>query len=77
MNLLEGFEKSINNAMATWKVPGCAVTIVKGNEVLLAKGYGNRRSDFSEPVDAHTLFPIASLTKPFMAAAMGILAQGG
>jgi len=41
--------------------------------VVLAKGYGVRRTGESAPVDADTLFGIASNTKAFTCAALSIL----
>jgi CubicO group peptidase (beta-lactamase class C family) len=58
-------------------VPGLAVAVVKDGEVVLTKGYGVRRLGEPAPVDAHTLFGIASNTKAFTAAALGILVDEG
>ena len=52
-------------AMRTFEVPGLAVAVVKDGEVVLTKGYGVRRAGEPSPVDAHTLFGIASNTKAF------------
>ncbi len=64
-------------AMRTFEVPGLAVAVVKNGEVVLTKGYGVRRMGEPAPVDAHTLFGIASNTKAFTAAALGILVDEG
>jgi CubicO group peptidase (beta-lactamase class C family) len=44
-------------------VPGVAVGIVEDGKVVLAKGFGTRELGSSEPVDADTLFMVASNTK--------------
>jgi CubicO group peptidase (beta-lactamase class C family) len=54
-----------------------AVAVVKDGQVVLAKGYGVRRSGEPEPVDADTLFGIASNTKAFTCAALSILVEEG
>lgn len=59
--------------MRTFEVPGLAVAIVKDDAVALAKGYGVRKLGESTPVDARTLFGIASNTKAFTATALAIL----
>src|SRR6266849_2278279 len=64
-------------AMRTFEVPGLAVAVVKNGEVVLTRGYGVRRVGEPAPVDAHTLFGIASNTKAFTAAALGILVDEG
>lgn len=71
---MEGF---IPQAMQTWNVPGLALSIVKDNEVLLARGYGIRETGKPDPVDEHTLFAIGSNTKAFTATAIGLLVQQG
>jgi CubicO group peptidase (beta-lactamase class C family) len=63
--------------MRTFEVPGLAVAVVKDGEVVLTRGYGVRRAGEPAPVDAHTLFGIASNTKAFTAAALGILVDEG
>jgi CubicO group peptidase (beta-lactamase class C family) len=59
--------------MKTFDVPGIAVAIVKDNKVLHAKGYGVRSLNTKQIVDANTLFGIASNSKAFTTAALGIL----
>jgi len=63
----------IEKARAEWSVPGLAVAIVKDGKVVLAKGYGTKELGKSDPVDADTLFAIASNTKAFTAAAIALL----
>lgn len=59
----EKMESYISNALEAWKIPGCAVGIVKDGKVIWARGYGIKDIQYSEPVDEHTLFMIASNTK--------------
>ena len=58
-------------------MPGMAVAVVKDGQVVLAKGYGVRRAGEPAPVDADTLFGIASNTKAFTCAALSILVEEG
>ncbi|HUF63399.1 MAG TPA: serine hydrolase domain-containing protein [Verrucomicrobiales bacterium] len=67
----------IESALRAWNVPGAAVVLVTPGETLLCRGYGTRRAGADEPVDDSTLFSIASNTKAFTAAALGILASEG
>lgn len=62
---------------AAWDIPGMAVTIVKDDRVVLARGYGVLEAGGVEPVGARTLFAIGSTTKAFTAAALGILVDEG
>jgi len=67
----------VARAMRTFDVPGLALAIVKDDNVVLAKGYGVRKLGDPTPVDARTLFGIASNTKAFTATALGLLVEEG
>ena len=67
----------VQRSMKTFEVPGMAVAVVKDGRVVVAKGYGVRKLGESAPVDARTLFGIASNTKAFTATALGILVDEG
>lgn len=58
-------------------VPGIAVAIVKDGKVIHSKGYGVSSLDTKEKVDEHTRFAIASNSKAFTAAALGMLIDQG
>ncbi|KAF1691464.1 serine hydrolase [Pseudoxanthomonas koreensis] len=60
-----------------FEVPGIAIAVVKDGEVVLERGWGVRELGKPEPVDAHTLFAIASNTKAFTAASLSMLADEG
>lgn len=59
--------------MADWKQPGMAIAIVKDDKLVFSKGYGTRQIGKNEPVDADTVFAIASNSKAFTVAALAIL----
>ncbi|MGH2647133.1 MAG: serine hydrolase, partial [Ginsengibacter sp.] len=61
----------------TFDVPGIAVAVVKDGKVIHAKGYGVRSLNTKQKVDENTLFGIASNTKAFTVAALGILIDEG
>jgi len=58
-------------------VPGIAVCVIKDGKVVHSKGYGFRSLNNRQPVDENTLFGIASNTKAFTTAALGILVDEG
>jgi CubicO group peptidase (beta-lactamase class C family) len=67
----------VTRAMTTFEVPGVSLAVVKDGKVVVAKGYGVRKLGDSAPVDAQTLFGIASNTKVFTATALGLLVEEG
>jgi CubicO group peptidase (beta-lactamase class C family) len=67
------FDALAARALSTFEVPGLALAVVKDGKTVVTKGYGVRALGVATPVDEHTLFAIASNSKVFTAAALGIL----
>ncbi|MEO7522978.1 MAG: serine hydrolase [Ferruginibacter sp.] len=67
----------VEKTLHVFDVPGIAVAIVKNGKVIHAKGYGVRSLNTNKKVDEHTLFGIASNSKAFTTAALGILVDDG
>ncbi|GJQ21399.1 MAG: serine hydrolase [Bacteroidia bacterium] len=65
----------VRAVMEKFDVPGVSLAVVKNGRVVVAKGYGVKELGKSEPVDARTLFGIASNTKAFTATALGLLVE--
>ena len=63
--------------LRAFDVPGVAVCVIKDGKVIHSKGYGVRSLDTRQPVDENTLFGIASNSKAFTTAALGILVDEG
>ncbi len=64
-------------AMKQTGVPGISVAVVFDDQVLYQNGYGVRSTETKEPVQAETVFQIASLSKPISATIMAGLVGGG
>lgn len=67
----------VEAARERFEVPGIAVAVVKDGQVVFEGGWGVRELGQPDPVDAHTLFAIASNTKAFTAASLAMLADEG
>jgi len=74
---LADFDAYVEGVRKEFDIPGIAVAIVKDGRIVLERGYGARSLGKPEPVDAHTLFAIASNTKAFTAASLSMLADEG
>ena len=67
----------VQDAMKSWQVPGAAVAIVRGDEVVYLKGFGVREAGSDKSVTPETLFAIASTTKAFTTTAIAMLVADG
>ena len=70
-------DKLVNRTLETFNVPGIAVAVVKDDQVVHMKGYGVISITTGKKTDENTLFGIASNSKAFTSAALGILVDEG
>ncbi len=66
-------DAAVQQAMRAFGTPGLGLAVVENGHVSVARGYGVRKLNGSDAVDANTAFPIGSETKAFTAAALAIL----
>ena len=71
------FEAVANQLVANGRIPGLAMAIVKDGRILSARGYGVTDARNPQPVDAHTVFRLASLSKSFAGTVTGMLVNDG
>lgn len=74
---LEGFGDVVNRALEDFNVPGAAIAVVAGGEVVYAEGFGFRDVESGKPMTPNTLFAIGSTTKAMTATALGMLVDEG
>ena len=67
----------VSRTLTAFDVPGIAVAVVKDGKIVHSKGYGIRSLTTKAKVDENTLFGIASNSKAFTAAALGMLMDDG
>jgi CubicO group peptidase (beta-lactamase class C family) len=73
----KAFDARVDSVMKQWKVPGIGIAVVKGNQVILAKGYGFKNVDQKDPVTKDTKFAIGSVTKSFAVTGLASQASEG
>jgi CubicO group peptidase (beta-lactamase class C family) len=76
-DLLPAFESYIAETLAELEVPGTAVGVVQGGEVVFLQGFGVREKGRPEPVTADTLLRIGSVTKSFSSLLAAALVDAG
>jgi CubicO group peptidase (beta-lactamase class C family) len=70
-------ESIIAAVMKRTGVPGMSVAVVSRGRVAYLRGFGVRRVGFVEPVDADTVFALASLSKPIASTVVAALVGDG
>lgn len=65
----------VRKAISDGPIPGVSIGVSRGKETVVAKGYGFASLQDSTPATAETVYPIASITKQFTAAAIMQLIQ--
>jgi CubicO group peptidase (beta-lactamase class C family) len=73
----EALDAHVDSSLDRWAVPGVAVGVVLGGELVWAHASGVRSLNEATPVDRNTVFAIGSATKTFTAAAIQLLADEG
>jgi CubicO group peptidase (beta-lactamase class C family) len=61
---VDALDGIVTDAMDWTGVPGISVAVVHDDEALAARGYGVASTETGDPVNADTIFQIASLSKP-------------
>jgi len=75
--MTQDLDAFIARALATDVTPGMAVAVVRGTDVIYAKGFGFADKESGRRVNADTQFYIASTTKSFTGLAASLLATRG
>jgi CubicO group peptidase (beta-lactamase class C family) len=74
---LADFDEVVDKSIAEMNVPGLAIAVVAGGEVVYAEGFGYRDVEEKLPMTPDTLFAIGSTTKAMTATVLGMLADEG
>ena len=70
-------DKLVEKTISVFNVPGIAVGVIKDGKVIHSKGYGVRSMNSGQKINEHTLFGIASNSKAFTSASLGMLIDSG
>ena len=74
---LPAFEALAQRTVDAGGVPGLAIAVVVDDETVFLKGFGRKQVGLPEPVDADTVFQIASLSKPVSSTVIAALVSEG
>lgn len=70
-------DRIMTESLKVWDVPGAAIVVVQGDEVVYLKGFGVKAISKPDAVTPDTLFAIGSTSKAFTTAAMAALVDDG
>lgn len=74
---LQTLTQIVKRDMRKTGVPGVAVAVVSGDRVVYKRGFGVRSTKTGKPVNAQTVFQLASLSKPISSTVMaGLVGRG-
>ena len=76
----DGPGPQVDALFASWtgpRAPGCAVSVMRGGELVFARGYGAANLEYDVPITPSTVFHVASVSKQFTALAVALLVADG
>src|SRR5262245_61758060 len=76
-DLLAKFDAYAESSRQRSGVPGMAIAVIQGQDVVWSKGYGARVVGEAAAVEPSTVFQIGSISKSFTATVMGVLVDEG
>jgi CubicO group peptidase (beta-lactamase class C family) len=74
---LQKIDNYFEQMVKDWDVPGASIGIVKDGQLVFKGNYGTKEVGKNEKPDEHTLYAIASNSKAFTSAIIGMLVQEG
>jgi D-alanyl-D-alanine carboxypeptidase len=73
----QALDAYVETTLATHKLPGASIAVVKDGQLVVAKGYGLSNVEASTKATENTVYQLASVTKQFTAAATLMLVEDG
>ena len=67
----------IKQRMRKRQIPGLSLAVIKDGKLIKAEGYGLANVETKTPATPQTVYKIASISKPFLAAGIVLLVQDG
>ena len=74
---VDAVDRFLKAELARQRIPGMSVAVLRGQSIILARGYGLANVERRVPATDSTVYPVGSLSKQFTAAAIVLLSQQG
>lgn len=75
--VLDAIEDYIREEQARFRIPGLSIAVLRGNSVMLARGYGYANVELKAPASDSTVYQSGSVSKQFTAAGIVMLSEQG
>lgn len=70
-------DRYVRSELARQHIPGLSVAVLRGDSVVLARGYGYANVEHHVPATDSTVYEVGSISKQFTAAAIVLLSEDG
>jgi CubicO group peptidase (beta-lactamase class C family) len=74
---VDSLDRYVRSELARQRIPGLSVAVLRGDSVVLARGYGYANVEHHVPATDSTVYEVGSVSKQFTAAAAVLLAEEG
>jgi len=74
---LDSIDRYVRSELAQYRIPGLSLAVLRGDSLVLARGYGYANVELHVPASDSTVYESGSLAKQFTAAAVVMLSEQG
>ena len=74
---VDSIDRYVRSELARQRIPGLSVAVLRGDSVVLARGYGYANVEHHVPASDSTVYEVGSISKQFTAAAIVLLSEEG
>src|SRR5437867_8566700 len=74
---LDSIDRYVRTEVTRYRIPGLSLAVLRGDSVVLARGYGYANVEHRVPATDSTVYQSGSVGKQFTAAAIVMLAEHG
>jgi CubicO group peptidase (beta-lactamase class C family) len=74
---VDSIDRYVRAELARQRIPGLSIAVLRGDSVVLARGYGYANVEHHVPATDSTVYEVGSISKQFTAAAIVLLSEQG
>jgi CubicO group peptidase (beta-lactamase class C family) len=74
---MDSIDRYVRSELARQRIPGLSIAVLRGDSVVIARGYGYANVEHHVPATDSTLYEVGSISKQFTASAIVLLSEEG